>query len=230
MPEKPSGKNWFQSIKLNIKHRIMRCKDYQKLLVQLPYEELSQEEKVLLEDHLKSCEKCTAELLSFQQLFKFTRKLSTSIPKDKNKINTIESILKEISNPPRISHQQIIGYRPLQIIINSAAIFLIGLFLFQQVQIKRNLKDLNVRIEIQNHSTSYNKSLNDIEIASYLGESKLLEQLEISEDEILDLINDYKSLQEEKSAILNYLQNNYPEVYKELQKKLNDNKFPTHKL
>lgn len=208
----------------------MRCIDYQKLLVHLPYEELSQEEKVLLENHLKGCEKCTIELLRYEQLFKFSKKLSTSIPKDNNKENTIKSILKKTSNPPRISHQQKISYRPLQIIINSAAIFLIGLFLFQQVQIKRNLKDLNVRIEIQNHSTSYNKSLNDIEIASFLGESKLLEQLEISENEIVDLINDYKSLQEEKSAILNYLQNNHPEVYKELQKTLKDNKFPTHKL
>ncbi len=208
----------------------MECKDYQDLLIQFLYEEISPEERVLLESHLKNCEKCTVELERNKQLFKLTRKLRTTIPKDEKKENTINSIFKEINAFQKIRHPQIISYRTLRIIINAAAVFLIGLFLIQQMQIKRNLKDLKVRIELQDYPDTKDIRANEIDIVSFLDNPKLLEKLEITEEEVLELIDSYRSIQEEKSTILNYLRINHPEVYKELQRTLKECKYPTHKL
>jgi hypothetical protein len=205
----------------------MECKDYQDLLIQLPFEELSPEEKALLENHLKSCDKCTAKLESNQQLFGLIKKLKTSIPEDNKKETNINSILKKINIPQKIWHQSNMRYRTLRIITNAAAVFLIGLFLFQQMEIKRNLKDLNERVVLQNF---YDNNTNDIEITSFLNDPKLMEKLDVSENEVLELIDGYRSIQEERSAILNYLQINHPEVYKELQKIIEEDKYPIRKL
>ncbi len=207
----------------------MDCKYYQELLIQLPYDELNEEETELVENHLKSCGKCRTELEKNRQLFKFSQKLGTSLPQDENKQKTLDAILKKIESPHKKQDQQFTSYRILRIVINAAAVFLIGLFLVQQMEMKRNLDNLSVKVETQINSPSEIKS-NEIEFTSFLDDPGLLKQFNISEKEITELINEYQSIQEEHSVIFKYLQSNYPEVYDELQKKLKESKFQSSNL
>ena len=197
----------------------MKCKDYQKLLVQLPYEELSQKEKVLLENHLKSCEKCNAELERNQQLFELTRKLRVSIPEDKDKENTIQSIFEEINMPQKIHHRQSVSYRTLRIIINTAAVFLIGLFLIQQIKIKRNLVSLQSKIETLDQVNHYQDHIPNNR-----------ECINLSENQLELLVNEYDRLLKENSTILIYLKENYPEIYQEIQEQRNVEEKTTNNL
>ncbi len=207
----------------------MDCKYYQDLLIQLPYNELNQEETHLIENHLNSCEKCRAELEKNRLLYKFSQKLGNSFPQDENKQKNLDAILKKIESPHIKQDQQLKSYRLLRIVINAAAVFLIGLFLLQQMELRRNLDMLSSKVETQINSPS-EIQLNDFELSSFLDDPGLLKQFNISEKEVTELINEYQSIQEEHSVIFKYLQNNYPEVYDELQNKLKESKFQSSNL
>lgn len=207
----------------------MDCKYYQELLIQLPFGELNQEETELVESHLKTCEKCSSELEKNRQLFMFSQKLSAHLPEDTNKPGAIDAILKKIEPQQKRQDQPYSSYRIFQIVINAAAVFLIGLFLVQQMEMKQKLDTLNMKVETQIHSPSESKS-NESELVSLLTESELLKQFKISEKEVSELINAYQSIQEEHAVIFKYLQSNYPEVYNELQKKLKESTFQSSNL
>lgn len=208
----------------------MECKDYQDLLIQLPYNELGEEETILLKDHLKSCEKCSAELKRNEQLFELTRKLGLHIPEDHEKQETINSILNKIKHPEKPQTRQNINYRIIRVIINTAAIFLIGLFLFQQMEMKRNLENLNAKIQSHKFSYSTNDETTELEIISFIENPALQKHFNIPEEQVLEIIKNYQQIKKENSAILEYLQSNYPEVYNELQRKLKESQNLTRKL
>lgn len=198
----------------------MECKDYQDLLIQLPYNELNEEETTLLKNHLKNCKKCSAELKRNEQLFELTRKLGIHIPEDHEKQETINSILNKIKPPEKLQTRQNINYRIIRVVINTAAIFLIGLFLFQQMEMKRNLESLNAKVQSRDNNSLNNTTKAELEITSLLTDPAFQKHFNISEDQILEVIENYQEIKEENLAILKYLQINYPDVYKELQNKL----------
>ena len=208
----------------------MKCKDYKNLLIQLPYNELSEEEAALLKDHLQHCEKCSSVLIKNKKLFELTERLSIPVPEDNEKQAALNSILYKIKQPKKLPSYQYINYRIIRIVINAAAVFLIGLFLFQQMEMKRNLESLNTKV--QSHSYSLLKDHESIvmEITSNLKKPAFQKHLNISENQILELIENNKHLEEENDAILKYLQSNYPEVYDELQRQFMEKKSATRKL
>ncbi len=208
----------------------MECKDYQDLLIQLPYNELDEEETILLKDHLKSCEKCSAELKRNVQLFELTRKLGAHIPEDHEKQETINSILNKVKSPEKLQTRQHINYRIIRVLINTAAVFLIGLFLFQQMEMKRNLESLNDKVQSHKYSYPNNDESIELEITSFLENTALQKHLNIPEEQVLEIIKNYQQIKKENSAILEYLQSNYPEVFNELQRKLKESQNPTRKL
>lgn len=208
----------------------MECKDYQDLLIQLPYNELDEEETILLKDHLKSCEKCSAELKRNVQLFELTRKLGAHIPEDHEKQETINSILNKVKSPEKLQTRQHINYRIIRVLINTAAVFLIGLFLFQQMEMKRNLESLNDKVQSHKYSYPNNDESIELEITSFLENTALQKHLNIPEEQVLEIIKNYQQIKKENSAILEYLQSNYPEVFNELQRKLKESQNPARKL
>ena len=188
----------------------MECNEYLDLLIQYPFNELEEVEAALLNDHLKSCEKCLAELKKYEQLFEFTGKISAMVPEDKEKQENINSILNKIKSPGKLQSRQPINYRIIRIVINTAAIFLIGLFLFQQMEIKRNLQNLNTRIENQ-----YQNNLqNDIPVS-------IKEITRLDDRQIERLLLDYNRILKENKAILEYLKRNYPDIYMKLKEMKN---------
>jgi hypothetical protein len=183
----------------------MDCKDYQDLLIQLPYNELDQQKTTLLKKHLESCERCAAEHESNQQLYEFTKKLSASVPVDEDRQTSIDTILDEIGHSKEIRDRKIISYRALKVVMNTAAVFLIGLFLFQQVEMKRNLENLNARIENQ----PQNNFQNNLPVS-------IKQFTQLDDNQIERLLSEYDKLLKENKAIIEYLKLNYPEVYKKL--------------
>ena len=208
----------------------MECKDFQELLIQFPYDELNEDEAKLLKDHLKSCEQCLAELKSNQQLFKFTSGLKLQTPGDSEKQKSIQAILNKLKIPQKTRSRQHVDYRIIRIALNTAAVFLIGLFVFQQIEIKRNLESLNTKVQTQENSLVKKNAPAEHEITSYLKDPAIQRQFNISENEFLELIENYQLMKEENLTILRYLQSNHPEVYYELQRKLKENKNPISKL
>lgn len=183
----------------------MECKDLQELLIQLPFNELNEEETALLKDHLNSCEKCSVELKRNKQLVEFTRKMSVIVPEDNKKQENINSILNEIKSPKKIQSRKPFNYRIIRIVINTAAVFLIGLFLFQQMEMKRNLENLNARIENQNQ-TNFQTDL-PISIKQFT---------QLDDNQIKRLLSEYDKLLKENKAIIEYLRLHHPEVYQKL--------------
>lgn len=186
----------------------MDCKDYQDLLIQLPYNELSKEETTLLRNHLDSCEKCLAELKRNEKLFEFTRQMSLIVPEDYEKQENINSILHKIKSPKKLQSPRRDNYRIIRIVINVAAVFLVGLFLIQQIEIKRNLASIQSKIEVQDQVNQSQEGL------PYNREFTSL-----SENQLELLVNEYDKLIKENSAILTYLKMNYPEIYQEIQQR-----------
>jgi hypothetical protein len=197
----------------------MDCKYYQDLLIQLPYNELSKEETTLLKNHLEVCDECREELEMNQNLSRFSKKLSTSVPVDETKEASINSILSEIYSSRKIRMLRINNYSMFRTITNAAAVFLIGLFLIQQIEIKRNLASLQSKIEVQDQGTkSQNRIPNNREFTS------------LSDNQLELLVNEYDKLIKENSAILTYLKMNYPEIYQEIQQRKSIEKKTTNNL
>ena len=61
----------------------MTCENYKELLMGYLDEELSSEEKDRLEEHLKECSMCTAELQEFRKLKQITDEVALVEPEDK---------------------------------------------------------------------------------------------------------------------------------------------------
>lgn len=61
----------------------MTCEDYKELLMGYLDEELSNEEKKRLEEHLKDCAACTEELKEFRKLKQITDEVALVEPEDK---------------------------------------------------------------------------------------------------------------------------------------------------
>jgi predicted anti-sigma-YlaC factor YlaD len=61
----------------------MTCEDYKELLMGYLDEELSDKEKNRLEEHLKECSMCTAELQEFRKLKQITDEVALVEPEDK---------------------------------------------------------------------------------------------------------------------------------------------------
>lgn len=188
----------------------MDCKDYQDLLIQLPFNELNEEETAFLMNHLNSCEKCSAELKRNKQLVEFTRKLSLNVPENHEKHENIISILNETKSQSSLQYRKPANYRIIRIVINTAAVFLIGLFLFQQMEMKWNLENLNAKIENQNQTNFQN----DLPIS-------IKQFAQLDDNQIDRLLSEYEKLLKENKAIIEYLKLNHPEVYKKLKEMKN---------
>ena len=195
----------------------MDCKAYQDLLIQLPYGELSKLEHDQLMSHVQECSSCTALLEENQFLYQFTEILSTKNPINSGKNESIANILSEINsleNHIRISQirpfRKVSGLRFIRVLVNTAAVFLVGLFLIQQIEIKRNLRSLQSKIEMQNQveqiqeSPTYNKEFTGL-----------------SDHQLGLLVKEYDKLVKENSAIHSYLRKNYPEIYQEIHQRKN---------
>ena len=61
----------------------MTCEDYKELLMGYLDEELSDEEKNRLEEHLRECSMCTTELQEFRKLKQITDEVALVEPEDK---------------------------------------------------------------------------------------------------------------------------------------------------
>ncbi len=198
----------------------MNCKYFRYLLMQLPYNELNKEETGLLESHLKECESCRAELKDNELINTFSNLLSESIPSDKNQQQSIQNILEKINSPHSrkdvpdklegsVSKPDLI-YHAFRMAINIAAVFLIGLFLLQQIEIKRKLENLQSKITEADKTVQQKKLPASIQDFNSLSDS----QIEL-------LIREYDELLKENSAIISYLKINYPEIYREILQKKN---------
>ncbi len=207
----------------------MNCKYFQDLLIQLPYHELNREEISLLENHLKGCETCRAELKDNEQLMEFSKILRESIPSDKNQQESIQHILKEINNSfykpnfirniGEITLKPNFLFRAFQIAINVAALFLIGLFLIQQLEIKKELENLQSKIAIQ--GIMFRQKRLPVDIKEFTN---------LSDDQIEHLIKEYDELLKENSTILSFLRINYPEIYREIQQNKSIERNPLQNL
>jgi len=207
----------------------MNCKYFQNLLIQLSYHELNEEKIGLLENHLKICENCRAELKENEQLKVFSKILSKSVPNDKNQQESIRHILKEVDNS--LSRPVAIGnieetnvknnfiYRTFRIAINVAAVFLMGLFVFQQIEIKRDLENMHTKIDAQGIMNIQKKL-----------PINMNEFISLSDDQVEVLIQEYDELLKENSAILTYLKINYPEIYREIQQRKSIESNPIQNL
>jgi hypothetical protein len=197
----------------------MNCKYFEDLLIQCIYNELDIKEIPVLEDHLKICEKCRAKLKDIEQTKVFSKMLSKSIPYDKNQEESIRCILEEITSsrslPGVVKNKEVIAqrnkliYNAFRIVTNLAATFFIGLFLFQQFAIKKDLEDLRSKMNSESRSIQ----VKDL----HLNRTKIIN---LSEDQIEVLIEEYDELLKENGTILFYLRTNYPEIYREIQRKI----------
>lgn len=193
----------------------MDCKAYQNLLIQLPYSELSKSEHNQVMDHVKECNECATVLEKNQLLYQFTEKLRTKDPINPGKDESIDEILSAINsleNQGRTTQfrpfRKVSGLRIIRVLVNTAAVFLVGLFLIQQLEIKRNLQSLQSKIEVQNQiDQRHDPVLYEKEFAS------------LSDNQLELLVKEYDKLIKENSAILSYLEKNYPEIYQEIQER-----------
>lgn len=195
----------------------MDCKAYQDLLIRLPYGELSNLESNEVIDHVKECSECATVLEENQNLYHFTEKLSTKNPINIDQKKSIEKIVSEINsleNQTRTNQfrplKKISGLRLVRILVNTAAVFLVGLFFIQQIEIKRNLVNLQAKIEVQNQESHREDPI-------LYGK----EFTSLSDNQLEILVKEYDKLIKENSAILTYIQKNYPEIYQEIQERKN---------
>jgi hypothetical protein len=208
----------------------MDCKDFQELLIQFPYNELNKEETILLRNHLENCKNCSAELKRNEELSDITIKLRSYVPQDHEKKENIHSILSEVKSSKKPHSRNSENFRLFRIIVNTAAVFLIGLFIFQQIEINRSLEQLNRKVESQNKNESGDDLYKGIKVGNWISNSSALKNYELSEDEVSELVRNYRLMQREQSIILQYLKENYPDVYNELLKNHLENTNPPHNL
>jgi hypothetical protein len=192
----------------------MDCDTIRELLLQMPYNELGQEEKDRVRDHLKTCAACRNELRDHERVKEFSKTLHLSAPADDRRAESIHKILEAINREPQREDKtrkiQMIParnnlYRIFRIVTNLAAVFLIGLFFYQQIEIKKNLENLQSIIDLQDKYSSEKKNpFTTIEFTS------------LPDDQIKLLIREYEKVLRENNNILTYLRINHPAIYREI--------------
>ena len=158
----------------------MNCRDIEELLMQYAFDELSEEELDSIESHLEQCEHCTAELKKNQAVYRFTKKLRESAPYDKNRAGSISTIIKELDPAKQEPVYRLMPNRIVRWSTSAAAIFLVGLFLVQQVEMKQSLKNLEAKMHQR------------VNTASPLTTDYIIPEItSLSEDKIILLIKEY---------------------------------------
>ena len=183
----------------------MNCKDYEELLMRLPFNELSEEEAERLRKHLEVCEHCNAELRKNEAVYRLTQSLKASAPEDEKKAESIRNIINTLVPRPREPFRRLMPNRTVRWIINAAAIFLVGLFLVQQVEMKQRLRSLDAKIT--------SSAVADPPPAR---EYAFPELTSLPEDRLILLIEEYEQVVSENQAILDYLLENHPEIYEKI--------------
>lgn len=204
----------------------MDCKEFQNLLIQLPYNELSQEESNVIDEHLKVCETCREILKENQLLYRINHKLKTSVPTNAYKKASIKDIIQKINSSENSKQKvyysgrigDLVRSRFFRIAINTAAVFLIALFCYQQIGIKRNLLTLNTKIESQTRKTQQQLPISIKEFTS------------LTNSQLEQFLSEYDKILQENQAMLRYLRVNHPEIYRKVQQEEDARINRTHEL
>jgi hypothetical protein len=165
-------------------------------LLYLKEDELTAEELQMVKEHIHE-NKESYDIWSQQNSLDAFVNDYKNIPIDYDKEELVTNIVNRL--PQQKAKKLEFQSRDLaKWLINAAAVFLIGFFLYQQVEMKKSLNELNSRIESQAASNGKGTSA----------------------DAALYFKINNKSI-EEKEEVLEYLKENYPEIYKEIIRNIN---------
>jgi hypothetical protein len=219
----------------------MQCRDYKKLLIHYKMGELDNKKENLLAKHLKECETCREFQKEIKLLASVTEKLKKIEPYNEQKAESISLIMNRISRmkKPRLykSNSRLknevsgIPITVFRYVLNSAAIFLLGLFIYQQIEIRKDIDQLKLKFKSSKTYSQGNCNLSStMDYKSLIEAYFNLEDKNFSNEQLLELLEQHTALLKENTAILEYLMENYPGVYEEFKVAVNDNEMPIHKL
>ncbi len=202
----------------------MKCADYQELLYLKENSELTPEESELLLKHLQECPVCRNESAHRETHRQFADLLRKSSIEDQKRAGTIEKILASIETgsdeqmhiiPAKKNRLQ---YSLISRILNIASIVLLGIFLLQQMDMRRKVSAMERELlERKERGIPGIESVN-----ASRNFRNLIEGSDPGEDVIMELrkqYNEIHELQQENTALLIFIRQQYPEIYREFLEK-----------
>ena len=204
----------------------MNCEAFEKWIY-LYYEgELSPNEKEQLSAHLSVCKSCSEKLAKNLELKDLVIELRKTKPENSRAEEARNNILQRISLMPVQNYNNRgwkrnlipgVAHPVFRMLSTAAAIFLLALFVRQQLEIKRELETLRVKMEQKNRPDNLTTSMsfNDSSLL-LLKDHAQLRISDINEEELGTFIEKNKRLIEENTFVLNYLRKNYPNIFKEI--------------
>lgn len=214
----------------------MNCESFEKWIYLYKNGELTFAEKTRLNAHLSTCKTCSAKFGKIPELQSFLKKLKDVQPGNDKAQEIKNNILQKISvsHDPNYSIEPIlrrrislISHPVFRFITTAAAIFLLALFIRQQIEIKKELQILRSKLEQNDKTNKLNSGeVGNADFMLLLKNYSLFRNKDFSREEIMRFTKKNQQLIEDNEFILDYLQKNYPDIFNEIMEKhRNRNKF-----
>lgn len=190
---------------------MMKCQEAERLIYLYRKGELNETEQDNLKEHLQACMHCNTLNNSLVDIEKFTTQLRNSTETNEDEITT-NQIVSHVFENQFIDSEKIGSYSVSlwRKVMTIAAVLLIGIFIFQQYEIKRNVNDLNKRISQQNYSKSTD-----------MNQVNSIQEISLTEFSFsIDGLN-----QEEVRDLLQLLKTEHPKLYRKMKKDVKMKKY-----
>lgn len=191
----------------------MACKEYEKRILQLGWNEAGNKDLSELKEHLETCASCRETLEKTGLASRLTQKLAANIPRDLQRQETIRNIIGKTGNGEnsrrepamidRLAHSKFIRFT-----INAAAVFLIALYCYQQIGINKNLRQLRLKMETK--TLDRHRLVHRNFPGEYTG---------LSESQLDFLIESYDESLFGNREMLDFLKENHPRIYQKVRAK-----------
>lgn len=151
----------------------MKCDKFKQLLEKFEINHLSNDERVDLIEHIKTCNSCLTEYKAIEKYLLVISKLQENKPVLKDKENLTDSIIQQLDDKELIDESynhkslQILPYK-FRLIITSVAATLVLFFAIQQTRDAWKIKQLESKFALQQKNIDYSY-LKAAILISYVG-------------------------------------------------------------
>ncbi|MCK5704485.1 MAG: hypothetical protein KAI29_25205 [Cyclobacteriaceae bacterium] len=192
---------------------------------------LSNQEITIINKHLETCNICSDFLKELEYSDQFIAQMKLVKPDLPNPVSFRREVLSKIKLKPRMVFRNDIRHM-IDVIIYilvqpatrfafiSAAILFFGLFVYQQSMIIQKIGTLEKRMET-NMDIRDSQKFNRLDIEALF---KVRKEENVGEEEIEDVLNDYRILQVKYRILIKVLKDKHPETYRELLKIIDEEK------
>ena len=192
---------------------------------------LSDQEIIIINNHLETCNICSDFLKELEYSDQFISQIKLVKPDLADPVSFRHEVLSKIKLKPRMVFRNDVRHM-IDVIIYilvqpatrftfiSAAVLFFGLFVYQQSMIIQKIGTLEKRMET-NMNIRDSQKFNRLDIEALFKGRK---EGNVGEEEIEDVLNDYRILQVKYRILIKVVKDKHPETYRELLKIIDEEK------